>query len=500
MRNRLRTMTALAMVAVGLPIAAGVAGEAGAVPEAITDATLEWTVNDESNTGSFNGQCNFMSGGQSDGYAPTYRATGGNATVLKLNAAGAHVPVSDYATRCRDRNGTTVIAGGSARLGQKVRYTGGTGTIDPATGATSIRWSGTFSVNYYGTLTPFWFSDPELTVGADGTGVVTATMGGYASSIDNPDVRELADPVPGVVIATLSGVDARNRSGFVATPAYAGVQVESAESPQIRVYPGWGSWPVPFVEFMTDIGLGPYWYTSGGAADVRKAPAPIVVGFGTGTAPTTTSTTTTAPGTPTTTTTLPPGTTTTTSPGTSTTTTTTTTTPATGGSSDLSITAVVPGPGTDVDDDTEENPLPDNRFSWMIDAATGGVSLGLIPGNADEVRFGGQLPGVTVIDTRNSAPAWSLSGQVSDFSGGVSGKFLGWTPRLSSPGAGAVPGGDVLSGLLAGDGLRSPSLLASAPAGHEKGAATIGADLDLRLPISTPAGTYSATLTITALG
>jgi hypothetical protein len=279
MTRRLLAIAALALVASALPIASGALRPAGAAPESVTDATFEWTVNEESNTGAFNGQCNFMSGGQSDGYAATYRATGGNATVLKLNAAGTHVPVSDYATRCKDRNGTTVTAGGTARLGQKVVFTKGTGTVDPATGAASISWTGTFSINYYGTLTPFWFSDPTLTVGADGKGVVTATIGGYSSSIENPEVRELIDPIPGVVIANLSGVESDNRTGLVATPAYTGVAYDSAEAPQIRAFPGWGSWPVSFVQAMERLGLGPYWYTSGGAADVRKAPAPIVVGY-----------------------------------------------------------------------------------------------------------------------------------------------------------------------------------------------------------------------------
>jgi hypothetical protein len=499
MTRRVRSIVVLAVVASALPIATGALRPAGAAPEAVTGATLEWTVNDESNTGAFNGQCNFMSGGQSDGDAATYRASGGDATVLKLNAAGTYAPVSDYATRCKDRHGTTVTAGGTARLGQKVVFSNGTGTVDPSTGAATISWTGTFSINYYGTLTPFWFSDPTLTVGADGKGVVTATVGGYASSIDDPDVRELIDPIPGVTIATLTGVGSANRTGFVTTPTYAGVAYDNAEAPQIRSFPGWGSWPVSFVQAMERLGLGPYWYTSGGAADTRKVPAPIVVGYGLGSAPSTTTTPTTAPGSSTTTS-VPGSTTTTTSVPPSSTT--TTTTPPTSGSGGVSISAVVPaGPGTDVGGDTEVPPgLPADTFSWTIDAADGGVSLGRIPGGQGELRFGGQLPEVTVVDTREGSPAWSLSGQVSDFSGDVSGKFLGWSPRLTTAGAGAVPGGAIPSGLLAGDGLRSPSLLASAPSGHPKGSATVGADLDLRLPTSTPGGTYTATLTITALG
>ena len=493
MTRRLLSIAVLALVASALPIATGALRPAGAAVEAITDATFEWTVNDEANTGAFNGQCNFMSGGQSDGHAATYRPSGGNATVLKLTAAGTYAPVSDYASRCKDRNGTTVTAGGAARLGQKVVLTGGNGTVDPATGAASISWSGTFSINYYGTLTPFWFSDPLLAVGADGTGTVTATIGGYASSIENPDVRELIDPIPNVTIATLAGVGSATRTGFVTTPTYTGVAYDSAAAPQIRAFPGWGSWPVSFVQTMERLGLGPYWYTSGGAADARKAPAPIVVGYGLGTAPTTTTST---PGSSTTTTSLPGTTTTTSVP------TTTTTAVPSSGSGGVSISAIVPaGPGTDVGGDTEVPPgLPANTFSWTIDAANGGVSLGQIPGGQGELRFGGRLPHVTVVDTRDGSPAWSLSGQVSDFSGGLSGRYLGWSPQLTTAGAGAVPGGTVPSGLLAGDGLLSPSLLASAPSGHPKGSATVGADLDLRLPTSTPGGTYTATLAITALG
>lgn len=503
------TLAAVVAVAVGLSWSAVVARDAGAQQVLLSGAVFEWSVNDESNTGAFNGQCNFMSGGVSDGFAATYRATDGDATVLKRTANGTFAPVSDYATRCRDANGTTVTAGGTARLGQKVVYSNGTGTLDPSTGEATISWRGTFSLNYYGNLVPFWFTDPVLRVGPDGNGSVTATVGGYASSIDNPDARQLIEPIPNVEIATLRGVRGANLDGFVTTPVYEGVVVDALESPQIRVLPGWGSWPVSHVRAMERLGLGAFWYTSGGSADRRKPPAPITVTYGTGTAPPTTVPPTSAPSTsvpstsvPSTTpppTTAPPATTTTTAPAT------TTTVPVSNGSGGITVRAVVPErPGTEVGGDTQDPPgggLPDNAFAWSIDAAPGGVGLALVPGATDEYRFAGRLGAITVVDTRRSATAsWSLSGQVSDFSGGLSGKFLGWTPSVTSPGAGAVPGGPVPSGLIAGDGLRSPSLLASAPVGRPAGSATLDAALDLRVPRTTPGGTYTATLTITALG
>lgn len=502
-RSRI-TVAAALVLALGLAVPAGIAREVAAEPVLLSGAVLEWSVNDESNTGAFNGQCNFMSGGISDGMSSTYRATDGDATVVKRTATGTYAPVSDYSTRCKDANGTTVTAGGSARLGQKVVYANGTGTMDPETGQVDLRWSGTFSINFYGQLTPFWFTDPHLVLDADGNGRITATIGGYSSSIDNPDVRDLIEPITGVEIATLRGVASDNANGFVVTPAYLGVQVEGADSPQIRAFPGWGSWPVSYVRAMERLGMGSYWYTSGGAADARKPPAPLTVAYGTGVAPTTTTTapTTTQPGTSTTvapTATTVPSTTTTTTPAT-----TTTTVATVGGSNGVPIRAVVPdGPDTEVDGGGGENPdgeLPANTFAWTVDAAAAGVTLGEAPGGDDEYRFVGNLGSVRVIDTRSGNASWSLSGQVSDFSGGLSGSYLGWTPEVTQQGAGALPGGAIPSGLIAGNGLRSPALLASAPAGRPQGAATLGALLDLRVPRSTPGGTYTATLTLTALG
>ncbi len=508
-RPRAASVSTIALALLTLSVV-GATRVADAAPTQITEATFEWSVSDEANTGAYNGSCNYMSAGESDGSQSTYGASDGDATVLKLTASGTYAPISDYAARCRDKDGVPVTATGTRRLGQKVRYVNGTGTADPVTGEVSIQWRGTFSNNFYGSLTPFWFEDPLLTVDASGNGQVVATVGGYISSIDDPDVRELAEPRDGVVIAELRGVGSRNADGFVVTPIYRGVPYESTEAPQSRFYEGWGAWPTPLIDYMTDLGLGAYWYSSGGAADARKPPAPIVIGFGAGTAP---ATTTTVPGS--TTTTTPGSTTTTTTPGSTTTTTspsvTTTTTPASSGG--IAIGVDVPetldndgsNPGADPDGDGgggdgDGDGLPDDVFRWTIDAGQSGVTLRQLDGAHGQLRFGGTLSGVTIVDTRNGGPSWSLSGQVSNFSGGLAGKYLGWVPRVVTPGGGAIPGGSVPSGLIAGNGLADVSPLASAPAGHPKGSATVGAELDLLIPSSTPAGSYTATLTLTALG
>lgn len=243
--------------------------------ETLNNVAFEWTVSEEANTGAFNGQCNFISAGKSDGSAADYAATNGDATVLKLNAANAYVPISDYATRCKDRNGVTVTATGPYRLGQKVRFTGGDGTYNPANGATTVQWTGTFTINFYGTLVPFWIVNPKLVVNANGTGQITATLGGYASDISDPNNRELLPDTANVVVANFSGIANDDVETFTATPAYAGVVYNSPNTPQNRVIAGWGSWPVSFASFQEQTGLGAYWYTSGSSADARKAPAPF---------------------------------------------------------------------------------------------------------------------------------------------------------------------------------------------------------------------------------
>ncbi len=110
-----------------------------------------------------------------------------------------------------------------------------------------------------------------------------------------------------------------------------------------------------------------------------------------------------------------------------------------------------------------------------------------------------QLKPVTVRDNRPGGPAWSVSAQVDHFSPDLSGRFLGWTPYLISPGAGARPGESIVSGFFGGNGLLEPRVLASADDGHPPGFATFGAALDLRMPATTPPGTYSTTLTVTAI-
>ena len=90
-------------------------------------------------------------------------------------------------------------------------------------------------------------------------------------------------------------------------------------------------------------------------------------------------------------------------------------------------------------------------------------------------------------------------GNFTDGSKTFDGKYLGWTPKVVTAGAGAVAGAPVGSGYDGGDGLSTSRVLSSAAMGHDRGAGVVGADLDLKIPNSIDKGSYRATLTLTAL-
>ncbi|GAA2011031.1 purple acid phosphatase family protein [Microbacterium ulmi] len=143
------------------------------------------------------------------------------------------------------------------------------------------------------------------------------------------------------------------------------------------------------------------------------------------------------------------------------------------------------------------------EFGWTIDGHNGLVDLGTAEDH-DGAYFGakGQINPITVSDSRRSQAPWSISASVGDFRDGTntfSGKYLGWTPKLVTSGAGAAAGAPVVSGFDSGTGLSVSRGLGSAKQGHERGTAVLGADLDLKIPAAVAKGSYRTTLTITAL-
>jgi hypothetical protein len=120
----------------------------------------------------------------------------------------------------------------------------------------------------------------------------------------------------------------------------------------------------------------------------------------------------------------------------------------------------------------------------------------------------GALKPVTVTDTRAGNPGWTVSGVVNDFSDGqghaINGENLGWTPAVvdNSTAQTVTVGASVASasGVAPGDGgtagLKQARTLAT---GTGLGTSHLSASLTLNVPTTTVAGTYTATLTLTAI-
>ncbi len=118
----------------------------------------------------------------------------------------------------------------------------------------------------------------------------------------------------------------------------------------------------------------------------------------------------------------------------------------------------------------------------------------------------------SVNDSRQSdAGAFVLTGQVGDFlaTGGrvLSSSYLGWTPAVTGPavlgggqGGNVVAGSAVVGGPAGSDGLRIAKVWATgAPsaADPQPTASTATAALQLRAPLNTASGNYSALMTLT---
>jgi hypothetical protein len=142
------------------------------------------------------------------------------------------------------------------------------------------------------------------------------------------------------------------------------------------------------------------------------------------------------------------------------------------------------------------------ELTWSIEGSSSLVDLGVAEEQLDHYYADGEIVPIRIQDTRAGSPEWSLTAQVSDFAAAgqtVSSKYLGWTPEVLENEGSAVAGAPVPSGFDGGDGLSVARTLASADEGHERGSSLVGADLELKLPLDTPRGTYTATITLTAL-
>ncbi|MEU4690181.1 choice-of-anchor M domain-containing protein [Actinoplanes sp. NPDC023714] len=156
-----------------------------------------------------------------------------------------------------------------------------------------------------------------------------------------------------------------------------------------------------------------------------------------------------------------------------------------------------------------------------INASEGALVISVDPGDravtlpaatlsaaGDRWESTGALKPVTVTDTRVAKPGWTATGQVADGFRTDDGKtfagsYLGWTPTIvaQSDGQGVIAGPVAVPYVPGqpGVGLGDSAALAAAPNGSGLGTARLDAQLKLSVPTNTAAGTYTGTLTLTAI-
>ncbi|WP_446430103.1 fibronectin type III domain-containing protein [Leucobacter sp. 1207-22] len=290
---------AAAVALSGFALAPTAAFAASTGERTISDATFLWGINNESNGGAYFGGCNFLSAGkagntgsarvwkEADGF---YSAHAGNVTIEKPNADGAFAAPS-WSTKCQNSAGKPVNGKTNNQpdsvTDTRVRIENGTGTVDPSAGTAEITWNGDFTVAYYGGMTYWSASDPKLTVAADGTGTLTASLSGYGTDMDNQELWEPITPRD-VTIGTLTGVQVTD-AGFTVTPDYLGVSFDDGgkgRNAQAELTDDnrswWGAFPQEFNDFHMLTGQSSYWYTTDGTANSiqpRKATLPLQVQY-----------------------------------------------------------------------------------------------------------------------------------------------------------------------------------------------------------------------------
>lgn len=178
------------------------------------------------------------------------------------------------------------------------------------------------------------------------------------------------------------------------------------------------------------------------------------------------------------------------------------------GPNDSPVVTVVTEP-TDPVDPVDPVLSGEITVTFGVEATDGGLSLAVASptvdlGNAtlnpsiDRLVAEGELPHVTVTDTRAADLPWAVTGTSSGFAneaGTTAQATLGWAPTVVSTTAGqTVSAGPAVT---PADGFLQGSTLASALAGEGRGTAVAGAGLTLEALTNTPAGTYSGTITLT---
>lgn len=143
--------------------------------------------------------------------------------------------------------------------------------------------------------------------------------------------------------------------------------------------------------------------------------------------------------------------------------------------------------------------VPSGVGTLTLTGVSSSVNLGTAALSGGTLNASGTLV-ATVTDTRQlDYPAWSLTGQVGNFTDGsktLDGKYLGWTPSATGVG---TAGAAVEPAPATANGLKTISPFATGSPSASGTVTNASSLLQLKAPSNTPAGAYSATLTLTLI-
>lgn len=264
-----------ALVAGGLAL--GVGAPAQAAEEQVQDATFTWGLSGYAQKGIFGPW--------------TYKDLTGNVTQLTGSVSGGSQ--TEYAVD--PVPATSMPVSSPQKTANAVRFTEGKGSLDRSTGAGSLTWTGSYTVNAYPAMYNApneIYSDPKLTVAADGSGTLTMdfALGEGKDMLGNPVEGKDFGRVE-LMTFDAGSLSARSDTGFRVTPDYQGVEFTPTSGTQDRTCTTangatgwWGAWPTDFLEKLDSSPVGqsvlPHFYSTGcGGMNDNKPALPFDVTY-----------------------------------------------------------------------------------------------------------------------------------------------------------------------------------------------------------------------------
>ncbi len=260
------SLLAAAALAGATLVGLGAGAPAQAAPTTISNASLTWGLNGYAQKGIFGPW--------------TFKDLTGNVNLLVGSVSGGSQ--TEYAVEPVPV--TSMPVSDPQKTPNAVKFTAGTGTADPATGVSTLAWTGSYTVNAY---PPQFnapneiYSDPELTTAADGSGTLTMefALGAGVDMDGNPTPPQDFGRV--TLLTFDAGSSLRTEpDAFRLTPDYQGVAVTvpdgGSQTTNCTTDGGatgwWGSWPQAFISVIP-ASVRPHFYSTGcgGNQDLKPA-------------------------------------------------------------------------------------------------------------------------------------------------------------------------------------------------------------------------------------